>query len=153
MQGNTGVIVIAATNRPDVLDQALLRPGRFDRQVTVDRPDVQVGHVLSLSEAYGLSCARTAGFACCVWQQVCQRVSQLGGVVLQGRIAILKVHSRGKTLSKDVDFEKIARRTPGMLSMLKGLPVVSCRTHQRRAIDHGQFSCYVICMALTQLHL
>jgi ATP-dependent Zn protease len=42
MQGNTGVIVIAATNRPDVLDQALLRPGRFDRQVTVDRPDVQV---------------------------------------------------------------------------------------------------------------
>jgi len=70
-EGNTGVIVIAATNRPDVLDQALLRPGRFDRQVTVDRPDVQ------------------------------------------GRIAILKVHSRGKTLSKDVDFEKIARRTPG----------------------------------------
>lgn len=42
VQGNTGVIVIAATNRPDVLDQALLRPGRFDRQVTVDRPDVQV---------------------------------------------------------------------------------------------------------------
>lgn len=70
-EGNTGVIVIAATNRPDVLDQALLRPGRFDRQVTVDRPDVQ------------------------------------------GRIAILKVHARGKTLSKDVDFEKIARRTPG----------------------------------------
>jgi ATP-dependent Zn protease len=34
---------------------------------------------------------------------------------LQGRIAILKVHSRGKTLSKDVDFEKIARRTPGAL--------------------------------------
>lgn len=70
-EGNTGVIVVAATNRPDVLDQALLRPGRFDRQVTVDRPDVQ------------------------------------------GRVAILKVHSRGKTLSKDVDFEKIARRTPG----------------------------------------
>lgn len=39
-EGNTGVIVLAATNRPDVLDQALLRPGRFDRQVTVDRPDV-----------------------------------------------------------------------------------------------------------------
>lgn len=43
-QGNTGVIILAATNRPDVLDQALLRPGRFDRQVTVDRPDVQVIH-------------------------------------------------------------------------------------------------------------
>ena len=70
-EGNTGVIVLAATNRPDVLDSALLRPGRFDRQVTVDRPDVQ------------------------------------------GRIAILKVHSQGKTLGKDVDFEKVARRTPG----------------------------------------
>lgn len=69
--GNTGVIVLAATNRPDVLDSALLRPGRFDRQVTVDRPDVA------------------------------------------GRIKILKVHSRGKTLSSDVDFDKIARRTPG----------------------------------------
>ena len=42
-EGNTGIIVLAATNRPDVLDSALLRPGRFDRQITVDRPDVQVG--------------------------------------------------------------------------------------------------------------
>ena len=40
-EGNTGIIVLAATNRPDVLDSALLRPGRFDRQITVDRPDVQ----------------------------------------------------------------------------------------------------------------
>lgn len=70
-EGNTGVIVLAATNRPDVLDSALLRPGRFDRQVTVDRPDVQ------------------------------------------GRVKILGVHSRGKTLGKDVDFDKVARRTPG----------------------------------------
>lgn len=69
--GNSGVLVLAATNRPDVLDSALLRPGRFDRQVTVDRPDVA------------------------------------------GRIKILQVHSRGKALAKDVDFEKIARRTPG----------------------------------------
>lgn len=40
-EGNTGIIVIAATNRVDVLDSALLRPGRFDRQVTVDVPDVK----------------------------------------------------------------------------------------------------------------
>ncbi|WP_227397279.1 ATP-dependent zinc metalloprotease FtsH [Jeotgalibacillus aurantiacus] len=38
--GNEGIIMIAATNRPDILDPALLRPGRFDRQITVDRPDV-----------------------------------------------------------------------------------------------------------------
>ena len=38
---NEGIIVMAATNRPDVLDPALLRPGRFDRQITVDRPDVR----------------------------------------------------------------------------------------------------------------
>ena len=38
-EGNTGIIIVAATNRPDVLDAALMRPGRFDRQVTVDRPD------------------------------------------------------------------------------------------------------------------
>jgi cell division protease FtsH len=40
-EGNTGIIIIAATNRPDVLDSALLRPGRFDRQVQVDPPDVK----------------------------------------------------------------------------------------------------------------
>jgi cell division protease FtsH len=62
---------VAATNRPDVLDSALLRPGRFDRQVVVDRPDYA------------------------------------------GRLQILGVHARGKTLAKDVDLDKIARRTPG----------------------------------------
>ncbi len=40
-EGNTGIIIIAATNRPDVLDSALLRPGRFDRQVTVDLPSIK----------------------------------------------------------------------------------------------------------------
>jgi cell division protease FtsH len=70
-EGNTGIIIVAATNRPDVLDQALLRPGRFDRQVVVDRPDYT------------------------------------------GRLQILEVHARGKTLSKDVDLDKVARRTPG----------------------------------------
>jgi cell division protease FtsH len=70
-EGNTGIIIIAATNRPDVLDAALMRPGRFDRQVVVDRPDYA------------------------------------------GRSEILNVHARGKTLSPDVDLDKIARRTPG----------------------------------------
>ncbi len=67
------VVVIAATNRPDGLDQALLRPGRFDRRVTVDRPD---------------------------WN---------------GRLAILKIHSRNVPLSSDVDLVAVARATTGMV--------------------------------------
>ena len=68
---NAGVILLAATNRPDVLDPALLRPGRFDRRIVVDNPDAK------------------------------------------GREAILKVHTRGKPLGKDVDLDSLARRTPG----------------------------------------
>lgn len=70
-EANAGVILLAATNRPDVLDRALLRPGRFDRQVVVDAPD------------------------------------------LDGREAILKVHSRGKPLAGDVALRRIAQSTPG----------------------------------------
>ncbi len=66
-----GIIVIAATNRPDILDPALLRPGRFDRQITVNPPD------------------------------------------LQGRVDILKVHSRNKPLEAEIDLEKVARSTVG----------------------------------------
>jgi cell division protease FtsH len=68
---NTNVIVVAATNRPDVLDPALLRPGRFDRQVILDRPD------------------------------------------MKGRVAILKVHTKGKPLDKAISIEEIARQSPG----------------------------------------
>lgn len=68
---NEGIIIIAATNRPDILDPALLRPGRFDRQIVVDKPDVR------------------------------------------GRLAILKVHSKGKPIDEDVDLDILARRTPG----------------------------------------
>ena len=70
---STSVIVIGATNRPDVLDTALLRPGRFDRRVAVQPPD------------------RT------------------------GREAILRVHTRGVPLADDVDLDRIAATTPGMV--------------------------------------
>ena len=66
-----GVVILAATNRPDTLDPALLRPGRFDRRIPVERPD------------------------------------------LNGRIAILKVHSRDVKMSGDINFEVIARATSG----------------------------------------
>lgn len=70
-EANEGVIVVAATNRADILDPALTRPGRFDRQVFVNLPDVR------------------------------------------GREQILKVHSRNKPLSPDVNFKTIARLTAG----------------------------------------
>lgn len=66
-----GVVIIAATNRPEVLDKALLRPGRFDRRIIVDLPDQQ------------------------------------------GRVDILKVHARTVLMEPDVDFEVVARATPG----------------------------------------
>jgi len=71
-ESNEGVILLAATNRPDVLDPALLRPGRFDRQIIVDRPE------------------------------------------LAGRVGILKVSARNVTLDEKVDFQIIARGTPGL---------------------------------------
>ncbi|MGE5676531.1 MAG: ATP-dependent zinc metalloprotease FtsH, partial [Pseudomonadota bacterium] len=69
--GEKGVVILAATNRPDSLDKALLRPGRFDRRVPVELPD------------------------------------------LAGREAILKVHSKKIKLGNDIDFNEIARATPG----------------------------------------
>lgn len=69
---NMSVIIMAATNRPDVLDPALLRPGRFDRQIVVDLPDVN------------------------------------------GRREIFKVHTRKLPLSKDIDYDILAKSTPGL---------------------------------------
>jgi len=66
-----GVVILAATNRPEVLDKALLRPGRFDRRIIVDLPDQK------------------------------------------GRVDILKVHARNVLMEPDVDFEVVARATPG----------------------------------------
>jgi cell division protease FtsH len=68
---STGVVVLAATNRPEVLDPALLRPGRFDRHVEIPLPNQKE------------------------------------------RAAILTVHAKGKSLAADVDFEVVARSTPG----------------------------------------
>ena len=68
-----GVVVLSATNRPEVLDKALLRPGRFDRQIVVDKPD------------------------------------------LEGRIEILKIHTRDLKLADNINLEVIAKRTPGFV--------------------------------------
>ncbi len=70
---DSSVIVMAATNRPDILDPALLRPGRFDRRVVIDRPDVR------------------------------------------GREQILRIHAKGKPMEDDVDYQKLARGTVGMV--------------------------------------
>src|SRR5258707_1611200 len=89
---NAGVIILAATNRPEVLDRALLRPGRFDRQVVVDAPD------------------------------------------LDGREAILKVHSRNKHLAADVDLRRIAAATAGLSgadlsNLLNDAALLAARRH------------------------
>lgn len=94
---NEGIIMIAATNRPDILDPALLRPGRFDRQIVVDRPD------------------------------------------LKGRVAILKVHTKGKPIGEDVNLDVIAQRTPGFtgadLSNLVNEAALMTARHEKKTIN------------------
>ncbi|MDO5063844.1 MAG: ATP-dependent zinc metalloprotease FtsH [Actinomyces bowdenii] len=101
---NTNVILIAATNRPDVLDPALLRPGRFDRQVSVEAPD------------------------------------------MAGRAAILKVHAKGKPLTRDVDLDLVAKRTPGftgadLANVLNEAALLTARSNAQlidnRALDEA----------------
>ncbi len=95
------VVVIGATNRPDGLDKALLRPGRFDRRVTVDRPD---------------------------WN---------------GRLAILKIHTRNVPLAKDVDLITIARATPGMVGAdLANLVNEAALLAARRNLDAVTQACF-----------
>lgn len=91
----TSVIVMAATNRPDVLDPALLRPGRFDRRVVVDQPDIK------------------------------------------DREEILKVHARGKPMSREVDFLKIARSTSGFVgadleNLLNEAAILAARNNKKK---------------------
>lgn len=95
------VVVIGATNRPDGLDIALLRPGRFDRRVTVDRPD---------------------------WN---------------GRLAILKIHSREVPLGPDVDLVAVARSTVGMVGAdLANLVNEAALLAARRNLDYVTQRCF-----------
>jgi cell division protease FtsH len=95
------VVVLAATNRPDGLDKALLRPGRFDRRVTVERPD---------------------------WN---------------GRLAILKIHSRDVPLASDIDLISIARGTPGMVGAdLANLVNEAALLAARRNLDAVNQACF-----------
>ncbi|GHO93060.1 ATP-dependent zinc metalloprotease FtsH [Reticulibacter mediterranei] len=95
------VVVLAATNRPDGLDKALLRPGRFDRRVTVDRPD---------------------------WN---------------GRLAILKIHTRDVPLAGDIDLITIARATPGMVGAdLANLVNEAALLAARRNLDAVNQQCF-----------
>lgn len=94
---NENVVVIAATNRPDVLDPALVRPGRFDRRVMLDLPDVE------------------------------------------GRKAILAIHSKGKPIDPKVDWEKVSKRTVGfsgadLENMLNEAAILAARLN-KKAID------------------
>jgi cell division protease FtsH len=103
-ESNEGVILIAATNRPDVLDPALLRPGRFDRRVVVDRPDIN------------------------------------------GRLGILKVHTRTIPLDDDVDLAVIARGTPGfagadLSNLVNEAALIAARRNKKKVhMDDFEFA-------------
>lgn len=100
-ESNKGVIIMAATNRPEILDPALLRPGRFDRQVVIDRPDIN------------------------------------------GREAILKIHSRNVLLGPDVDLRKIASLTPGFvgadLANLVNEAALLAARKNKETVDSAEF--------------
>jgi cell division protease FtsH len=100
-ESNEGVILIAATNRPDVLDPALLRPGRFDRRVVVDRPDIN------------------------------------------GRLGVLKVHTRNIPLDENVNLAVIARGTPGfagadLANLVNEAALIAARRNKKK-VDMGDF--------------
>jgi cell division protease FtsH len=97
----TGVIILAATNRPEILDQALLRPGRFDRQVLIDKPD------------------------------------------LEGRLEILKIHTKGIKIGKDVDLRKIAQSAAGLagadLANIANEAALMAVRGGRKTVSHADF--------------
>jgi cell division protease FtsH len=94
---NEQLVVIAATNRPDILDPALVRPGRFDRRIVLPLPDIE------------------------------------------GRMAILKIHAKNKPFVKDVNWERVARRTVGfsgadLENMLNEAAILAARL-DKKVID------------------
>jgi cell division protease FtsH len=99
---DSNIVMIAATNRPDVLDPALLRPGRFDRQVTVDLPD------------------------------------------MHGRHDILKIHTKNKPLSNNVDLESMAKATMGFsgadIANLANEAAMNAARYDRRLITMSDFT-------------
>jgi cell division protease FtsH len=100
-ESNEGVILIAATNRPDVLDPALLRPGRFDRRVVVDRPDIN------------------------------------------GRVGILKVHTKTIPMAEDVQLTTVARGTPGfagadLANLVNEAALIAARRNKKK-VDMDDF--------------
>jgi cell division protease FtsH len=108
---NDGVIVIAATNRPDVLDPALLRPGRFDRQVYVPLPDIR-------------------------GREQILKVHYVPLPDIRGREQILKVHMREVPIDDDVDASIIARGTPGfsgadLANLINEAALFAARAKQR----------------------
>ena len=98
----TNVIVIAATNRPDVLDPALLRPGRFDRHVIIDEPDIEA------------------------------------------RLQILKIHSKGKPLAKNINMRMVAQRTPGfsgadLANIMNEAAILAASNNQKTILQNDLF--------------
>ena len=110
--GDTGIIILAATNRPDVLDSALLRPGRFDRQISIDKPDVKGRetifkvHLLPIKISEKLDLHRlaelTPGFAGADIANVCNE-------------AALIAARKGKTSVEMIDFQDAIDRVIGGL--------------------------------------
>lgn len=99
---DTKVIIIAATNRPDILDPALLRPGRFDRRIVLDLPDIN------------------------------------------DREAILKIHSRGKNLAKDIVLRRAAERTPGfsgadLANLINEAAILAARKNRKEVIQQDVY--------------